>query len=75
MITSQYAIGEGELQLPLRDLCDKRDSNKAYEVAGITQYPSASAYTLVGCITFNRNADNKSTHKLAIAKDKGCRKN
>jgi hypothetical protein len=50
MITSQYAIVEGELQLPLRDLCDERDSSKAYEVAGVSQYPSASANTLVGYI-------------------------
>ena len=51
VITSQYAIVEGELQLPLRDLCDERNSNKTYEVAGVSQYPSASANTLVGCIT------------------------
>jgi hypothetical protein len=52
MITSQYTIVEGELQLPLHDdLCDERDSKNTYEVAGVSQYPSASANTLVGCIT------------------------
>jgi len=35
MITSQYAIVEGELQLPLHDLFDERDSNRPYEVAGV----------------------------------------
>jgi len=51
MITSQYAIVEGESQLPLHDLCDERDSDKMYEVAGFSQYPSASTNTLIGCIT------------------------
>ena len=51
MITSQYAIVEGELQLPLRDLCDEKDSKKTYEVAGVSQYPSAYANTMVDCIT------------------------
>jgi hypothetical protein len=51
MMTSQYAIVEGELQLPLRDLCDERGSKKTYEVDGVSQYPSASANTLVGCMT------------------------
>jgi len=51
MITSKYAIVEGELQLPLHDLCDERDSKKTSEVAGVSQYPSASANTLVGLIT------------------------
>ena len=51
MITSQCAIVEGELQFPLHDLCDERDSKNTYEVAGVSQYPSASANTLVGCIT------------------------
>ena len=74
MITSQCAIVEGELQFPLRDLCDKRDSKNTYEVVGVSQYPSASAYTLVCCITFKRNANNKFTYNLAIAIDKGCRK-
>ena len=34
-ITSQCAIVEGELQLPLRDLCDERVSKNTNEVAGI----------------------------------------
>jgi hypothetical protein len=51
MTISQYAIAEGELQLPLHDLCDERDSKSTYEVAGVLQYPSASANTLAGCIT------------------------
>ncbi len=42
---------KGQLQLPLHDLCVERDSKNTYEVAGILQYPSAFAYTLVGCIT------------------------
>ena len=52
MITSQYAIVEGELQLPRHDLCDERYLKNTYEVAGVSQYPSASANTLASCITF-----------------------
>ena len=73
MITSQYAIVEGEMQLPLHDLCDERDSKNMYEVAGVSQYPSACANTL-GLNNVNRNAYNKFAHKLAIANDRGCRK-
>ena len=51
MVTSRYAIVKGESQLPLHDFCVERDSKNTYEVAGISQYPSAYAYTLVGCIT------------------------
>jgi len=51
MITFQYAIVEGELQLSLHDLCDERDSKKTYEVARVLQYASASANPLVGCMT------------------------
>ena len=51
MITSEFAIVEGELQLPLHDLYDERDSKNTYEVAGVSQYTSASAITMVGCIT------------------------
>jgi hypothetical protein len=51
IITSQYALVKGELQLPIRDLCGERDSKNTYEVAGVSQHPSASANTLVGCIT------------------------
>ena len=74
MITSQCAIVEGELHFPLHDLYDERDSKNTYEVAGVSHYPSASAYTLVWCVTFRQNANNKLTYKLAIAIDKGCRK-
>ncbi len=47
----ESAIIECTLQLPLHDVCDERDSNTSYEVARVTKFPSASANTLVGCIT------------------------
>ena len=73
MITSQYALVEGELQLPLHDLCGERVLKNANEVAGVSQYSGASANTLVGCITLIE-MQIISCLELAIAMDRGCQK-
>jgi hypothetical protein len=78
----ESAIVEGTLQLPLHDLCDERNSNESHEVARVSKYPSASANTLVGCITFIEmqiitlliTGDGKLT-KLAKSRKRSTNKN